>query len=347
MKFTPAGALRSAKERLLFFAQQEAAAARQKKKTPAANAGRRHPHAGNAAIREKPVMMLIQEQAKFLIECLPYIRRFSSQTVVVKYGGHAMTEEKLKRAFALNIALMKYVGIKPVIVHGGGPQIARMLERLNIPSSFCDGLRITDDATMEVVEMVLGGQTNKDIVNLLTLSGVKAVGLSGKDGHLLRARKSRAAAKSAEAPVDLGWVGDVCRVDTSLIATLVQNDFVPVIAPIGVDKDGNTYNINADSAAGAVAGALKAKRFLLLTDVAGVLDKNKNLIRSLSIDEAETLFADGTLHGGMIPKIKCCIEAVKNGANKAMIIDGRVENCILLELFTDQGIGTEIVAGRA
>lgn len=295
-------------------------------------------------------MMPVQQQAKFLIECLPYIRRFSGQTVVVKYGGHAMTEDYLKKAFALNIALMKYVGIKPVIVHGGGPQIARMLERLSIPSSFCDGLRITDDATMEVVEMVLGGQTNKDIVNLLTLSGVKAVGLSGKDGHLLQVRKAQASAKNSEGvvtPVDLGWVGDVCRVDTSLIATLVQNDFVPVIAPIGVDKHGNTYNINADSAAGAVAAALKAKRFLLLTDVTGVLDKDKNLIRSLSINEAEVLFADGTLHGGMIPKIKCCIEAVNSGANKAMIIDGRVENCILLELFTDQGIGTEIVASRA
>ncbi len=281
-------------------------------------------------------MIPTQEQARFLIECLPYIRRFNGQIVVVKYGGHAMTEERLKKAFALNIALMKYVGIKPVIVHGGGPQIARMLDRLGVVSAFHEGLRITDDATMEVVEMILGGQTNKDVVNLLNLSGVKAVGLSGKDGHLLQAEKALADG------VDLGWVGNVTRVNTDLINTLIQNDFIPVIAPIAVDKNGATYNINADSAAGAVAAALRAKRFLLLTDVAGVLDKDKNLIPSLTVDQAEALFDNGTLHGGMIPKIKCCLEAVQNGARKAMIIDGRVENCSLLELFTDKGIGTEI-----
>lgn len=292
-------------------------------------------------------MIPTQAQAKFLIECLPYIRRFSNQIVVVKYGGHAMTEERLKKAFALNIALMKYIGIKPVIVHGGGPQIARMLERLGIKSSFHEGLRITDDATMEIVEMILGGQTNKDVVNLLTLSGARAVGVSGKDSHLLKVRKVEAEGLNAEGrkiPVDIGWVGDVTRVDTGLIHTLIQNDFIPVIAPIGVDGDGNTYNINADSAAGAVASALGAKRFLLLTDVAGVLDRNKNLIPSLSVSEADSLFADGALYGGMIPKIKCCMEAVRNGVEKAAIIDGRVENCILLELFTDRGIGTEITA---
>lgn len=290
-------------------------------------------------------MIPTQAQAKFLIECLPYIRRFSNQTVVVKYGGHAMTEERLKQAFALNIALMKYIGIKPVIVHGGGPQIATMLNRLNIPSSFHQGLRITDDATMEIVEMILGGQTNKDVVNFLTRSGAKAVGLSGKDAHLLRVKKVEASdtdENGKTVPVDIGWVGDVVHVDVSLIDTLLQNGFIPVIAPIGVDEDGRTYNINADSAAGAVASALKAKRFLLLTDVTGVLDKDKNLIQSLSVPEAEALFADGTLSGGMIPKIKCCTDAVQNGVEKAMIIDGRVENCILLELFTDKGIGTEI-----
>ncbi|MDL2209936.1 acetylglutamate kinase [Desulfovibrio sp. OttesenSCG-928-O18] len=292
-------------------------------------------------------MIPTQAQAKFLIECLPYIRRFSNQIVVVKYGGHAMTEERLKKAFALNIALMKYIGIKPVIVHGGGPQIARMLDRLGIESSFHEGLRITDDATMEIVEMILGGQTNKDVVNLLTLSGARAVGVSGKDSHLLKVKKVQAEGQNEKGrtiPVDIGWVGDVTHVDTSLINTLIQNDFIPVIAPIGVDEEGNTYNINADSAAGAVASALGAKRFLLLTDVTGVLDKEKNLINSLSVAEADRLFADGTLYGGMIPKIKCCMEAVQNGVEKAMIIDGRVENCILLELFTDKGIGTEITA---
>lgn len=281
-------------------------------------------------------MISIQDQARFLIECLPYIRRFSGEVVVIKYGGHAMTEETLKKSFALNITLMKYVGIKPVIVHGGGPQIAKMLERLHIASSFHEGLRITDDATMEVAEMILGGQTNKDVVNLLNLSGVSAVGLSGKDAHLLKVKKAHAG------DVDLGWVGDVAHVDTKIIHTLLDNDFIPVISPIGVDDKGRTYNINADSAAGAVAAALNAKRFLLLTDVTGVLDKEKHLIPSLSIAQAESLFADGTLTGGMIPKIKCCMEAVRAGAKKAVIMDGRVENCILLELFTDKGIGTEI-----
>ncbi|MDL2271813.1 acetylglutamate kinase, partial [Desulfovibrio sp. OttesenSCG-928-I05] len=275
----------------------------------------------------------IQKQAQFLIECLPYIRRFAGQTVVIKYGGHAMTNETLKKAFALNIALMKYVGIKPVIVHGGGPQIKKMLERLQIESSFVQGLRVTDDATMEVVEMILGGQTNKDIVNLLNFSGVKAVGISGKDGRLLEVKPAKAYEDGKE--LDLGWVGDVCHVETGLIHSLIRDEFIPVIAPIGVDALGHTYNVNADSAAGAVASALGAKRFLLLTDVAGVLDKQGELVRSLSIAQAEALFDDGTISGGMIPKIKCCIDAVQGGAHKAMIIDGRVENCILLELFTD------------
>lgn len=290
-------------------------------------------------------MIPTQEQAKFLIECLPYIKRFSNQIVVVKYGGHAMTEEHLKRSFAFNIALLKYVGIKPVIVHGGGPQIKSMLGRLNITSSFHEGLRITDDATMEIVEMILGGMTNKDVVSLLTLSGARAVGISGKDAHTLIAKKQEAFTTDGagnKTPIDLGWVGEITRVDTTLIHTLIQNDFIPVIAPIAVDEEGNTYNINADSAAGAVASALGASRFLLLTDVTGVLDKEKNLIPSISIRGAHGLFANGTLTGGMIPKIKCCMEAVQSGVEKAMITDGRVENCILLELFTDRGIGTEI-----
>ena len=220
-----------------------------------------------------------------------------------------------------------------------------MLGRLNIQSAFHEGLRITDDATMEIVEMILSGMTNKDVVNLLTFSGARAVGISGKDSRLLTARKQEASTTNEAGetvPVDLGWVGEVTHVDTTLIYTLIQNDFIPVIAPIAVDEAGNTYNINADSAAGAVAAALKAKRFLLLTDVAGVLDKDKNLIPSISVGGAASLFADGTLTGGMIPKIKCCTDAVQQGVEKAMITDGRVENCILLELFTDKGLGTEI-----
>ena len=292
-------------------------------------------------------MPTIQEQAHFLIESLPYIRQFFGKVIVVKYGGHAMTNEKLKLSFAKNIALMKYVGIKPVIVHGGGPQIASLLERLSIPSNFCEGLRVTDDATMEVVEMVLSGQTNKDIVSLLNQAGVRAVGLSGKDANLLTVTKAEVWTKDEagkKVKAELGWVGDVSRVDTTLIDCLIQNDFIPVIAPIGVDEKGDTHNINADTAAGAVASAMKAERFLALTDIIGVLDKKGNLIRSLSVKDTEALIDNGTISGGMIPKIKCGLDAVRGGVKKSMIIDGRVENCLLLELFTDMGIGTEIVA---
>jgi acetylglutamate kinase len=298
-------------------------------------------------------MNLPQEQARLLIECLPYIRRFYGETVVIKYGGHAMENERLKQAFALNIALLRYVGIHPVIVHGGGPQIGRMLESLHIKSTFYEGQRVTDEATMQVVEMVLVGAVNSEIVNLLNLAGVKAVGLSGKDGHSVRAKKlllapddaGERAAQSAPAAeiIDLGKVGEVAGVDAGLILSLTADGFIPVIAPVGVDKHGETYNINADSVAGAVAAALKARRLLLLTDVAGVLDADKKLIRSIPAREARILFANGTLKGGMIPKIRCCLEALEGGVEKAMIIDGRVENCILLELFTNSGIGTEIV----
>lgn len=298
-------------------------------------------------------MNVQQEQARLLIECLPYIRRFYGETIVIKYGGHAMENEKLKQAFALNIALLRYVGIQPVIVHGGGPQIGSMLEQLHIKSSFCDGQRITDEATMNVVEMVLVGTVNSEIVNLLNLAGVKAVGLSGKDGHSVQARKLVLNPKStvnndfaiSPAPeiTDLGKVGEVVGVDTGLIRTLTAEGFIPVIAPVGVDKNGETYNINADSVAGAVAAALKAKRLLLLTDIEGVLDAGKKLIRSITVQAAQALFENGVLKGGMIPKIQCCLEALAGGAEKAMIIDGRVENCILLELFTNSGIGTEII----
>ncbi|MDR1242213.1 MAG: acetylglutamate kinase [Deltaproteobacteria bacterium] len=298
-------------------------------------------------------MNLPQEQARLLIECLPYIRRFYGETVVIKYGGHAMENGRLKQAFALNIALLRYVGIHPVIVHGGGPQIGRMLENLHIKSTFYEGQRVTDEATMEVVEMVLVGTVNSEIVNLLNLAGVKAVGLSGKDGHSVRAEKlllapdnaggqTEQSAQGAEI-IDLGKVGKVAGVDAGLILSLSADGFIPVIAPVGVDKHGETYNINADSVAGAVAAALKAKRLLLLTDVEGVLDADKKLIQSIPAREARILLADGTLKGGMIPKIRCCLEALEGGVEKAMIIDGRVENCILLELFTNSGIGTEIV----
>lgn len=294
-------------------------------------------------------MNLQQEQAKLLIECLPYIKNFYGQTIVIKYGGHAMKDEALKQAFALNIALLRYVGIKPVIVHGGGPQIGKMLEQLNIKSTFMQGQRVTDEATMDVVEMVLVGRVNKEIVNLLNLAGIKAVGLSGKDGHIIRAQKMEMVVQEeARAPeiIDLGKVGEVTEVDTHLVTSLSNDGFIPVIAPVGVDEYGSTYNINADSVAGSVASALKAKRLLLLTDVAGVLDTAGNLISSIAKDEAWELFENGTIKGGMIPKIKCCLEALEEGVSKATIIDGRVENCILLELFTNTGIGTQIVQNK-
>lgn len=284
-------------------------------------------------------------KSKVLIESLPYFRKFRGETVVIKYGGNAMIDESLKQAFALNVVLLKYVGINPVVVHGGGPQIGNMLKQLNIPSNFREGLRVTDDATMDVVEMVLVGKVNKEIVNLLNLSGAKAVGLSGKDGQLIKARQMEMViSKEAQAPeiIDLGKVGEVTGVETSLLYSLQRDGFIPVIAPVGVDEEGTTYNINADLVAGAVAGALKAKRLLLLTDVAGILNTAGELISSLTTAQAMELFEDGTLKGGMLPKVKCCLEALEDGVEKAMIIDGRIENCVLLELFTDHGIGTEI-----
>ena len=299
---------------------------------------------------ERESLERLMGNARILIESLPYIRQFRGEVVVIKYGGHAMKDEALKRSFALNVALLKYVGVRPVIVHGGGPQIGRMLQQLNIESSFREGLRVTDDATMDVVEMVLVGKVNKEIVSQLNRAGARAVGLSGKDGQLIRARKMEMVVASGEnAPpeiIDLGRVGEVMGVDTGLLDLISREDYIPVIAPTGVDDESGTYNINADSVAGAVAAALKAKRLLLLTDVSGIQDKQGKLIESLSMDETWELFADGTLQGGMIPKVKCCLEALQEGVEKAMIIDGRLENCILLELFTDAGIGTEIVGRR-
>ncbi|KUG28131.1 acetylglutamate kinase [hydrocarbon metagenome] len=286
------------------------------------------------------------DKARLLLEALPYIRDFYGKTIVIKYGGHAMVDEDLKRAFALNVILLKYVGINPVIVHGGGPQIGKMLDQLGIACQFRQGLRITDTATMDVVEMVLAGKINKQIVSLINRHGGMSVGLSGKDGNLIQARKLEMVLERKDAPpeiIDLGKVGEVTGINATLINTLKSQGFIPVIAPVGVDEDGETYNINADAVAGAVAVALSAKRLVLLTDVAGVLDAGGSLLSSLDLREASVAIEEGTVKGGMIPKMKCCMEAVDGGVEKAHVIDGRVENSIILELFTTSGIGTEIV----
>ena len=286
------------------------------------------------------------EKARLLLEALPYIRDFYGKTIVIKYGGHAMVDEDLKKTFALNVLLLKYVGINPVIVHGGGPQIGKMLDQLGIACQFRQGLRVTDTATMDVVEMVLAGKINKQIVSLINRHGGMSVGLSGKDGNLIQARKLEMVLERKDAPpeiIDLGKVGEVTGINATLINTLKGQGFIPVIAPVGVDEEGETYNINADAVAGAVAVALSAKRLVLLTDVAGVLDASGQLISSLDLREASVAIEEGTVKGGMIPKMKCCMEAVDGGVEKAHVIDGRVENSIILELFTTAGIGTEIV----
>jgi acetylglutamate kinase len=285
------------------------------------------------------------DKARVLIEALPYIKEFSGQTVVIKYGGNAMIDEKLKRAFALNVILLKYIGLHPVIVHGGGPQIGKVLDKFGITYQFREGYRVTDDAVMDVVEMVLVGKVNKEIVNLLNLHGGRAVGLSGKDGWLIQAQKMEVAVNRADAPpeiIDLGMVGEVTHIETDVIRSLEGQGFIPVIAPVGVGPEGETYNINADGVAGAVAAALNAKKLILLTDVAGLLNSAGQLISSLTRRDAAMAIENRTATGGMIPKLKCCIEAVESGVEKAHIIDGRVENCILLELFTRHGVGTEI-----
>lgn len=285
-------------------------------------------------------------KAKILLEALPYIREFYGQTVVIKYGGHAMKDDQLKRAFALNIVLLRYIGVHPVIVHGGGPQIGKMLDQLGICCQFREGQRVTDQATMDVVEMVLVGKVNKEIVNLLNLHGGKAVGLSGKDGRMIQAQKMEMVIPHKDMPpeiIDLGKVGEVTDIRIDLIRTLEGEGFIPVIAPVGVDDEGETYNINADAVAGAVAAALEAKRLILLTDVVGVLNPEGMLISSMNRYKAVDALEKGVVRGGMIPKVKCCLEAVEAGVEKAHIIDGRVENSILLEMFTKGGIGTEIV----
>lgn len=285
-------------------------------------------------------------QSQVLIESLPYLRKFHGETIVIKYGGHAMKDEELKASFARSVALLKLVGIHPVVVHGGGPQIGHMLEKLEIQSEFREGLRVTDDATMNVVEMVLVGSVNKEIVNQINQTGARAVGLSGKDGMLIHAEKKAMVVNRENQPpeiIDLGNVGQVTHVETNLLYSLMKDGFIPVIAPVGVDAEGHTYNINADAVAGAVAGALRARRLIMLTDVAGVLDRDGELIRSIRVQDAANLFEDGTVSGGMIPKLGCCMDAIEQGVEKVMIVDGRVENCVLLELLTDQGVGTEIV----
>ena len=286
------------------------------------------------------------EVVKVLSEALPYIQRFSGKTIVIKYGGNAMTDEALKASFARDMVLMKEVGINPVVVHGGGPQIGELLEKLKIESRFVNGMRVTDEETMDVVEMVLGGLVNKEIVSLINQSGGKAVGLTGKDGGLIRAKKLKVTHKTPEmtAPeiIDIGHVGEVDEVHTDVVDMLVQRDFIPVIAPIGVDEQGRSYNINADLVAGKVAEALGAEKLMLLTNIAGLLDKEGTILTGLSTAQVDDLIEDGTIYGGMLPKIGCALSAVKNGVVSSHIIDGRVPHATLLEIFTDAGVGTLI-----
>ncbi|MDY0206113.1 MAG: acetylglutamate kinase [Pseudomonas sp.] len=284
--------------------------------------------------------------AEVLSEALPYIRRFVGKTLVIKYGGNAMESEELKTGFARDIVLMKAVGINPVVVHGGGPQIADLLKRLNIESRFVEGMRVTDEQTMDVVEMVLGGQVNKDIVNLINSHGGSAIGLTGKDARLIRARKLKVTHQGADMLqpeiIDIGQVGEVASVNTDLLNMLVKGDFIPVIAPIGVGPNGESYNINADLVAGKVAEALHAEKLMLLTNIAGLMDKEGNVLTGLNTAQVDELIADGTIYGGMLPKIRCALDAVQGGVNSAHIIDGRVPNAVLLEIFTDHGVGTLI-----
>lgn len=290
------------------------------------------------------------EKAGVLIEALPYIRRFYQKTVVIKYGGHAMVEAGLKESFAQDIVLMKYIGIHPVVVHGGGPQIGKMLERIGKKSDFFAGMRITDADTMDIVEMVLVGKVNKEIVHLINHHGGRAIGLSGKDGHLLTARKLHLFRYQGDDQppeiIDVGLVGEVQRVDVEILEILEKSNLIPVIAPVGVGSHGETYNINADLVAGHVAAALKAEKLILMTDVPGVLDGSGALIPTITVAEAADLLQDEVLKGGMIPKVQCAIDALQAGVGKVHIVDGRTPHAVLLELFTDSGIGTEITRSR-
>ena len=284
-------------------------------------------------------------KANTLMEALPYIRRFSGKTIVIKYGGHAMADEALKESFALDVILLRSLGINVVVVHGGGPQINDTLKRYGIVSEFVRGMRVTDEETMAVVEMVLTGQVNKEVVGYLNQHGGRAVGLSGKDGNLLLCEKMLQEIKNDDGSVekvDIGFVGNVIKVNQEIIQTLEHGKFLPVIAPVGVGVNGESYNVNADLVAGRVAGALHAEKLMLLTDVSGVKGKDGKLISSISLAKVPGLIDDGTISGGMIPKVECCVDALKEGAKKAYIVDGRVKHAVLLEIFTDTGVGTEI-----
>jgi acetylglutamate kinase len=286
------------------------------------------------------------EKAKTLIEAMPYMQTFRGRTFVIKYGGNAMIDEKLKHSFAQDVVLLRFIGINPVIVHGGGPQIGTTMERMGKKPAFVSGQRVTDEETMDIVEMVLGGKVNKEIVNLINQAGGMAVGLTGKDGGLIQAKKLKMTRKSEETGeteiIDIGLVGEVTEVRPGALEALDKGGFIPVIAPVGVGAHGETYNINADLVAGAVAGALKAEKLILLTDQAGILDKDKNLISSLNKKKVEDLVHKGTVGGGMLPKTRSCFEALEAGCSKVHIIDGRVPHALLLEIFTKEGIGTEI-----
>ena len=285
-------------------------------------------------------------KANVLVEALPWIKRFYGKTIVIKYGGNAMVEEHLKEGFARDVILMKYIGLNPVVVHGGGPQIGQVLKEMGIETRFEQGMRVTDAKTMDVVEMVLGGKVNKEIVANINIHGGRAVGLTGKDGSLITARKLEMKAVNPDTLtpeiIDIGMVGDVSGINPAIITSLEEGNFIPVIAPVGVDESGRTYNINADLVAGKIAGALQAEKLILLTDVEGVLTKNGTLLNTIDISEIHGLINDATIAGGMIPKVNCCLDAIAAGVKKAHIIDGRMEHACLLEIFTNPGVGTAV-----
>ena len=291
-------------------------------------------------------MKEIIEKANVLLEALPWIKEFYGKTIVIKYGGNAMVEERLKESFAKDIILLKYIGLNPVVVHGGGPQIAQVMDQMGLKSNFVQGMRVTDSQTMNVVEMVLVGRVNKEIVGNINRQGGKAVGLSGKDGNLITAKKMAMTTINPDSLtpeiIDIGMVGEVETITPGIIDALEENGFIPVIAPVGVGREGETYNINADLVAGKIAGALKAEKLILLTDVEGIKNKNGELVSTIDYSRVAGLIADGTLSGGMIPKATCCVDAIQEGVIKTHIVDGRLEHACLLEIFTDKGIGTAI-----
>lgn len=301
---------------------------------------------GSGPYPQKEIVVSVNaaEKALVLAEALPYIRRFSGKTIVIKYGGNAMTDDALKEGFAKDIVLLKLVGINPVVVHGGGPQINELLERVGKEGKFIQGMRVTDQETMDVVEMVLGGLVNKEIVSLINTHGGKAVGLTGKDGHFIRAEKMFLSDES-EDKIDIGQVGEISSIDPALVSLLDRQDFIPVVAPIGVGSKGEAYNINADLVAGKLAETLNAEKLILMTNTPGVLDKEGKLLTGLTAEQVDALFADGTIHGGMLPKISSALDAARSGVNTVHIIDGRVPHALLLEIMTDDGVGTMIRAG--